>query len=281
VAVSKTVNGQLTAEASKASDRAAAPVIPRRSLHDEVTDRLRDMIVEGKLAAGERVNEAVLCEEFGVSRTPLREALKVLASEGLVNLLPRRGARVASLDAREICEVFEVLSSLEGTAAELAAGRMTATDLARLRQLQERIQQHHQARRRHEYFRQNHALHQAIVALSGNMVLEETHARLLARVRRARYMAILSEERWEESVREHAEILAALETGNARLAGTLMHRHVARTGEMVCSTLKAETDSRSGAARRRPRPMAEHEESHPSDLGSPHRLPSGSSPQTE
>ena len=87
--MSKIVNGQLTDEAKEASDRALAKVISRRSLHDEVADRLRDMIVEGKLAAGERVNEAALCEKFGVSRTPLREALKVLASEGLVHLLPR------------------------------------------------------------------------------------------------------------------------------------------------------------------------------------------------
>jgi DNA-binding GntR family transcriptional regulator len=251
VGLSITADGQLIGEAREAADQAAAPVIHRRSLHDEVTERLRDMIVEGKLAPGERVNEAALCEEFGVSRTPLREALKVLASEGLVNLLPRRGARVAGLDGREICEVFEVLSSLEQTAAELAVGRMTATDLARLRQLQGRIQQHHQARRRHEYFRQNHALHEAIVALSGNLVLKETHARLIARVRRARYMAILSGERWDESVREHADILAAFETKNARLAGELIHRHVARTGEIVSSTLKTETGLRSGAARRR------------------------------
>ena len=242
MAVSKTINGQLTGEASEASDRAAASVISRRSLHDEVTDRLRDMIVEGKLAAGERVNEAALCEEFGVSRTPLREALKVLASEGLLHLLPRRGARVAGFDAREVREVFEVLGSLERMAAELAAERLTAIDLARLRRLQQRIEQHHRARRRHEYFRQNHALHEAIVALSGNSVLQETHTRLLARVRRARYMAILSGERWEELVREHAEILAALENRNAGLAGKLLHRHVARTGEIVCSTLNAKSE---------------------------------------
>ena len=127
-------------------------------------------------------------------------------------------------------------------AAELAAERLTAIDLARLRRLQQRIEQHHRARRRHEYFRQNHALHEAIVALSGNSVLQETHTRLLARVRRARYMAILSGERWDESVREHAEILAALENRNAGLAGKLLHRHVARTGETVCSTLNAKSE---------------------------------------
>jgi DNA-binding GntR family transcriptional regulator len=221
-----------------------------------VTDRLREMIFDGRLVAGERINEAALCAELGVSRTPLREALKVLGSEGLVNLLPRRGARVATLDAHEIGEVFEVLSGLERTAAELAARRMNAAGLARLRQLQQRIEQHHQARRRHEYFCQNDALHETIVALSSNAVLKETHARLLARVRRARYMATLSEERWDESVREHAEILTALETGNARLAGELMQRHVARTGEIVCSKLSAETDFRGSGRSRQREPAA-------------------------
>lgn len=214
-------------------DRAATPPIRRRPLHDEVTERLRDMIVEGELAPGARVNEAALCEQLGVSRTPLREALKILAAEGLVELLPRRGARVATLGAAELGELFEVLSGLERTAAELAAVRASATDLAGLRQLQARIERHHAARNRHDYSHDNHALHEAIVALAGNAVLKEVHERLMTRVRRARYMALLSQERWDESVAEHARILTALEAGDAKRAGELMGQHVARTGEVV------------------------------------------------
>jgi DNA-binding GntR family transcriptional regulator len=233
------IDGERPRKPLRGAGESAAHLIRRRPLHDEVTERLRDMIVEDRLAAGERVDEAFLCEQLGVSRTPLREALKILATEGLVDLLPRRGARIALLGARELGELFEVLSGLERTAAELAAVRATDKDLARLRRLQRRIEQHHQAQRRHEYYQENHALHTAIVALSGNAVLKETHARLLARVRRARFMAILSQERWDESVREHAEILAALEARDARRAGELMRHHVARTGE-VASAAKFE-----------------------------------------
>jgi DNA-binding GntR family transcriptional regulator len=221
----------------EADEAGAARPIRRRPLHDEVTERLRDMIVEGELAPGERVNEVALCELLGVSRTPLREALKILAAEGLVDLLPRRGARVATLGAGELVELFEVLSGLERTAAELAATRATREDLARLARLQARIERHHAARNRHDYAHDNHALHEAIVKLAGNAVLKEVHERLMMRVRRARYMALLSQERWDESVAEHAGILAALEGGDARRAGELMHGHVARTGDVVRAAL--------------------------------------------
>lgn len=230
--VANGINGKQAPE-PPAEEELGTRLIRRRSLHDEVIERLRDMIVQGQLEAGERVNEAELCDQLGISRTPLREALKVLTSEGLIDLLPRRGARVARLGARELGDLFEVLSGLERTAAELAAARMTGKDFARLRRLQQRIEQHHHAGRRHEYFRENHALHEAIVALADNAVLAETHGRLMARVRRARYAAILSQERWDESVREHAEILAALEARDPRRAGELMHHHITRTGEVM------------------------------------------------
>lgn len=176
----------------RGQDAAAIP-IRRRSLHDEATERLRDMIVEGKLAAGEWINELELCRQLQISRTPLREALKVLASEGLVELIPRRGAKVAQQSTREIADLFEALSALEGISAELAAIRMSAADIDELRTLQVLIEQEHRARNRHDYFRDNLALHEAIVACCRNSAIAEIHARLIARLGRARYLAILSE----------------------------------------------------------------------------------------
>ena len=217
-------------------DGAAIP-IRRRSLHDEATERLRDMIVEGKLAAGEWINELKLCKQLEISRTPLREALKVLASEGLVELIPRRGAHVAQRSAREIADLFEALSALEGISAELAAVRMSAADVEKLRTLQVLIEQEHRARNRHDYFHDNLALHKAIVACSGNSALAEIHTRLIASVGSARYLAILSELRWSEAVREHSEILAALERRDARRAGELMRQHV--HGLASSSTLRS------------------------------------------
>jgi DNA-binding GntR family transcriptional regulator len=217
---------------SELIDEAPRPIL-RRPLHDEATERIRDMIVEGGLVAGEWINETELCQLLQISRTPLREALKILATEGMVELIPRRGAHVAKLSPRELVDVFEALGGIEGLAAELAALRMSSADLEKLRELQVLIEQRHQARNRLAYFHDNQELHKAIVRLSGNSAIAEIHARLIARVRRARYQAILSEARWSASVKEHALILAALENRDARRAGELMRQHVAHTGAVV------------------------------------------------
>jgi DNA-binding GntR family transcriptional regulator len=245
---------------ARAGRGAAAPVVPlrgerpqgvplhRESLHAQAIDRLRDMIVEGELAPGARVIEADLCEQLGISRTPLREALKVLASEGLVELLPHRGARVTEVRAHDIGALFEVIAGLEGLAAELAAQRMSERDLERLRTMHERLQRYHAARRRHDYFRINHKIHHLIVVLAGNGILTATHERLLAQARRGRYLAILSEARWDEAMREHVELMAALEERDAARASRIWRRHTARTGEVVRAAL--ETGERSGGPRR-------------------------------
>jgi DNA-binding GntR family transcriptional regulator len=220
----------------------------RESLHAQAIDRLRDMIVEGELAPGARVIEGDLCEQLAISRTPLREALKVLASEGLIELLPHRGARVTEVTAAEVGELFEVIAGLEGLAAELATLRMSERDLQRLRGMHERLQRFHAARRRHDYFRVNHKIHHLIVALAGNGILTTTHERLLARARRGRYLAILSERRWDEAMHEHVELMAAFEARNAAQAGVIWRRHTARTGEVVQAAL--ENGERSEGVRR-------------------------------
>lgn len=232
------------ADAALAEKQAPAPEIEtppaailRRPLHDEATERIRDMIVEGRLTEGEWINEAELCQQLQISRTPLREALKVLAAEGLIELVPRRGAHVARLSAQEVADLFEALSGVEGLAAELAAARMSEADFVRLRQLQIRIEQRHKAKDRLAYFHENQAIHMLIVRSSGNSAIIGIHARLIARVRRARYQAILSEARWSAAVEEHAQILAALEKRDARRASELMRRHVAHTGDVVRASM--------------------------------------------
>ena len=117
--------------------------IERQSLHEAVTARLRDMIVEGEYPPGSRLPERVLCETFGISRTPLREALKVLASEGLLELAPHRGARVAGLTAMDVDELFPVMGALEALAGELACARITEMELAEIRALHYQMVLHH------------------------------------------------------------------------------------------------------------------------------------------
>ena len=181
--------------------------IQRQSLHLEVADNLRDMIVEGALLPGQRISEGDLCEQFGISRTPMREALKVLASEGLVEIKPNRGTRVSEITLEDIDELFEAVSGIERLCGELATEKLTESNLENLKNLHQRMTNHFKNGQRHDYFRLNQETHNLIVQLSGNSVLRDIHANIMIKVRRARYLAILSVERWEQSVQEHAGIL--------------------------------------------------------------------------
>jgi DNA-binding GntR family transcriptional regulator len=211
--------------------------VPRIGLHEQAAARLRTMIVRGELAPGQQLGEADLSDALGISRTPLREALKQLATEGLVELRLNRSAVVAPFRREELTELFEAVSGIERCAAELAAIRMAPADLERLEALQDRIEWHHGRGELREYFQTNQQIHSAIVDCARNAVLKATHEALLARAERARFFALSVLGRWDESVREHQEILTALRDGEAARAGQLLAHHVRRTGEIVVETL--------------------------------------------
>jgi DNA-binding GntR family transcriptional regulator len=200
---------------------------PKRAvIHAKLLESLRDLIIEGELPAGERVPERVLCERFGVSRTPLREALKALAAEGLIELLPNRGAWVVQLTAEDVAHTLKVIGTLEALAGELACQRLTADELAEIRARHHEMLAHHARRDRPAYFKANQAIHQAIVAASGNPVLAQTYAGLSGRIRRARYAANLDPHRWDEAVAEHEEILAALTARDGDRLARLLRTHL-------------------------------------------------------
>lgn len=210
----------------------------RRSLHEEVADCVRTMIIEGDLKEGQRINEPELCQQLDISRTPLREALKVLHSEGMVTIEPNRGAWVATITPEEIREHFEIISSLERRAAELTAGKATQNDLTRLRQLQDKLERHYQARERNEYFETNQHIHRLIIELAGNDTLTQLHHQLMNRVSRGRYLAIGVQHRWEESVDEHRTLLDALSARDGEKAGRILAEHVMHTGETLAKELE-------------------------------------------
>jgi DNA-binding GntR family transcriptional regulator len=218
--------------------RTTAPIVRSRPLHEEVVDRLRDMIIEGEIPVGERLHENNLAETLNVSRTPLREALKLLANEGLVDLLPGRGARVSALSADKVGELFEVVSGIERLAAELAATRMTARDLERLKRLHDKMAAHFAAGERHEYFALNHQIHVAIVLAAKNETLASTHAALMVKARRGRYTALASEERWKEAMAEHEALMEALGKRDGKAAGEILYNHDRRTGETTKEMLE-------------------------------------------
>lgn len=218
-------------------DQRIAP-ISRRPLHEEAIDRVRDLIVQGRLGSGERLNERLLCEQLGISRTPLREAIKLLATEGLVALLPNRGAVVAPLEPARLAEILQVMGSLEALAGELACRNATPQRLAEVRALHEEMLQMHARGDLAGYFRHNQAIHMKIVEASGNATLANTYRQLNANARRGRYMANLSKDRWDKAVREHEEILAALEARDVQRLKQLLQDHLANKLVSVLTALE-------------------------------------------
>ena len=212
--------------------------IHKKPLHEEVRDRLRELIVQGELAPGERLNERLLCQSLGISRTPLREALKLLALEGLVTLLPHRGAQVALLEPGRLAEVLEVMGALEALAGELACQRATPERIAEIRALHEDMLAMHARGDRAAYFRYNQAIHLKIVEASGNETLASTYRQLNANVLRARYMANLSRERWDQAVREHEQILAALTARDVARLKRLLQDHLAHKLAAAAQSLR-------------------------------------------
>jgi DNA-binding GntR family transcriptional regulator len=213
--------------------------IARRPLHEEAADRLRDMIVQGRLAAGARLNERLLSIQLGVSRTPLREAFKVLATEGLVELLPNRGAIVSHMDPVRLSDSLAVMGALEALAGELACRNATEAQLNEIRALHYEMLAYHARGDLAGYFKFNQAIHLKIVKYSGNAVLYNTYRQMNGNVRRARYMANLSKERWDAAVREHEEILAALGARDVKRIQALLSDHLAHKLSSVLAALPA------------------------------------------
>jgi len=214
-------------------------MIVRRSLHDELIDRLREMIVTGDLEPGTKVPEQNLASKFGVSRTPLREALKVLASEGLITLTPNKGATISQLTLEDLEEAFPVMGALEALSGELACARISDTAIDAICRLHQQMILHYQANEMPEYFRCNQEIHNQILAAADNATLTNMYRSLSGRVRRARYVANISKKRWEQAVSEHEEIIAALVARNGAALSEVLKRHLVNKFETVKETVRA------------------------------------------
>lgn len=196
--------------------------IVRQSLHDAIVSRVRDMIVEGTLESGSRVHEGNLGRELGVSRTPLREALKFLASEGLIELSPGRGAVVRRFTAMDIHDSLVVTGNLEALAGRLACVHASDEQIREVRELHDRMIEFYKTRARLSYFKFNQAIHTAIVRMSGNDALVYVHGIMQARLRRIRYLGHEGPEKWAAAVADHEQIIAGLEARDPeRLAHAL------------------------------------------------------------
>jgi len=223
------------------ADTNVTSLVDRRLLHETVVGQLRDLIVQGELAPGTKLNERVLAEKLGTSRTPLREAIKFLASEGLVELLPNRGAVVAALNPEKMQEVFVVLGTLEALAGDLACRNATEEDIAEIRALHYHMLAHHARGELASYFRYNQQIHIKLMECAGNATLAQIYRGLNAHMRRARYMANLSRERWDNAVKEHEEILDALVKRDGARLQRLLRDHLGNKLVMVMEALNAKS----------------------------------------
>jgi len=196
--------------------------LDRRTLHDAVVDRVRNLVIEGQLAPGARIHESQLGTALGVSRTPLREALKVLASEGLIELVPGRGAIVKRLTRKDVRDMLDVLVALETLAGRLACRHASDGDIARLRTIHDEMMSLYAAGDRLEYYWRNQAIHAGLAALSGNALLASMHQTIAARLKRIRFIGNEEPDKWAGAVREHEAMMEALEArDDARLADSI------------------------------------------------------------
>jgi DNA-binding GntR family transcriptional regulator len=227
----------------------ASETIERRSLHGELVERLRALITVGELVNGQKVPERALCERFGVSRTPLREALKVLASEGVVTLRPNRGAVVNGLTVEDLTQAFPVMGALEALSGEIACRMITDAELAKIRAAHETMVVHWRRGELQAYFALNRAIHEAILEATHNDVLIQAYRNISRRIMAARYMANKSPKRWAEAVKEHEEMLDALERRDGRTLSRILKSHLANKLEALKSSLLAEEKSETGPAK--------------------------------
>jgi len=221
------LNGQTAlAELSKGAVTPELDALERSGLHERIAERLRERIIDGRLQPGAHLNERVLCEQLQVSRTPLREAFRLLAGEGVIHLIPNRGAVVATLERAEVDHAFELMASLEALSGELAAQRATHAEIQAVRRLHTAMEQAHARHDLARYYRINRDIHALLVRSARNPVLAETHERLNARLQALRFRSNLNRDKWDAAVAEHARMVELLEARDARGLSALMRRHL-------------------------------------------------------
>ena len=213
--------------------------IPRAALHEQVTHRLRQMLVENRILPGAKLNERELSEVLKVSRTPLREAIKMLAAEGLVELLPNRGAIAVELTEADVLNTFEVMAGLEAQSGELAAQRITEAELVEIKAMHFEMLAAYTRRDLPTYYRLNAAIHNAINAAAKNPVLSTTYGQVNARLQALRFRSNQDEEKWTAAVGEHGLMIDALQARDPAAMRMLLLTHLNNKRDVVIAQIRA------------------------------------------
>jgi DNA-binding GntR family transcriptional regulator len=221
------------------------PAILRRTLHDELVTLLRSMIMGGELKPGSRIAESRLCTHFGVSRTPLREALKVLSAEGLVRLLPNKGATVVRVTRKEVEEIVPMLGALEALAGELACANIDKDTIVRIEGLHRQMVDRFRIGDKQLYNDLNRAIHDSIFEAADNKTLSETYNMLQARLRSLFFVTPKSPPEWAAAVEDHEQMMAALAARDGAQFAAIARRHIRHKVDVMrlaVDVLEARTD---------------------------------------
>jgi DNA-binding GntR family transcriptional regulator len=213
--------------------------IARPVLHEQVAHRLRQMLVEGLIPPGGKLNERTLCEELSISRTPLREAIKMLAAEGLVELLPNRGSVAVQLSEADVHHTFEVMAGLEGLSGELAAQRVTEAELNEIKALHYEMMAAYTRRDLSAYYQVNAAIHRSFNAAAKNPVLTATYNQVNARLQALRFRSNQDGDKWQRAVDEHIAMVQALEARDPAALRRVLMQHLDNKRHVVIEQLRS------------------------------------------
>lgn len=223
--------------------------INKTSLSEEVAHRIRRMIRKGVLKKGDRIIEKDLSEDLGVSRTPLREAMRSLTAEGLIEIRPRRGAYVAEPSIEQIQEMFEVMSFLEGLCARMATEKASDSQIRELEKLHYRLEHYHRAHQPTKYLEVNEKFHTLLQELVGNQALNEVINGLRKKILLYRYRQLFQPRRFEASMNEHRELIVAIKERRSADAERLMRTHLMNQCEALKKACLKDAEDRSGNTR--------------------------------
>jgi DNA-binding GntR family transcriptional regulator len=219
----------------------AVPAADRTTLPASIAERLRQMITEGDLTPGTRLNERALGVRLGVSRTPLREAFRLLAAQGLIEHTPNRGVQVVMLSERDIRDSFEVMSGLEALSGELACRRITADEIAEIKALTFEMLAAHARADLPSYYRRNRAIHDCINRAARNQLLSHVYSTLNLRIQNLRFRSNFDRDKWNKAAREHTEMVDALEARDAHRLATILRAHLLQKCDAVIDAIRAQS----------------------------------------
>ncbi|MDQ2139518.1 GntR family transcriptional regulator [Alcaligenaceae bacterium A4P071] len=217
-----------------------------RTLPSTVAAQLRQMITEGQLAPAARLNERELCDVLGVSRTPLREAFRLLAAQGLVHIEPNRGAQVIAMSEQDIRESFEVIGALEALAGKAACERATDAEIAEIRALTFEMMASHARQDLPAYYKANSGIHNLLKQASHNALLGQLYDTLNLRIQNLRFHSNENREKWDQAMREHIDMVEALTARDGVRLAAIMHAHLQRKCTAAIEAMRAQAPLATG-----------------------------------